>query len=303
MELVHLEAVDVVDECHWRWRLTSAQGAFLADHTVALARGSVELEGFTDLYEMLRWRADLQDRLHSEGQLVSRVGRWMGEQVLGAVGDALIVRAPVTVRVAVPEGAPWLWSRPLELAHVGGEPLAVQDVSFVFAHAVASQESGGQFKGAVGERLRMLGLFSLPTGGGALALRHERHRLARMVQEVATSEAKGVELRVVQYGVTRERLEQIVEEGEGWDILHFSGHGLPRGLVLEHEDGSEDLIDVDELIRLLGPTRRQLKLVTLSSCYSAADAATTTLQELGVRIEVAPVPADGPPRTKLRMLK
>jgi hypothetical protein len=40
-----------------------------------------------------------------------------------------------------------------------------------------------------------------------------------------------VELHVLQYGVTRDRLRDLLEQGEGWDVIHFSGHGLPGALV------------------------------------------------------------------------
>ena len=50
------------------------------------------------------------------------VGAWIGEQVLGDVGRALVERAPVTVRVELPAGAEVLAYRPLELGWVG-EPV------------------------------------------------------------------------------------------------------------------------------------------------------------------------------------
>jgi len=73
-----------------------------------------------------------------------------------------------------------------------------------------------------------------------------------------------------------------VEEGEGWDAVHFSGHGLAGGLVLEREDGSQDRVATGELVGLLRPVRERLKLVTLSSCESAAATAAETLRLLGI---------------------
>ena len=35
-QALRLEVVDFTDADHWRWRLTDANGAFLADHEVAL---------------------------------------------------------------------------------------------------------------------------------------------------------------------------------------------------------------------------------------------------------------------------
>jgi hypothetical protein len=98
----------------------------------------------------------------------------------------------VTVRVRVPAGAEALLQRPFELAHAEGRPLALQDVSLVF-------EAAGGVTGArapVGERLRMLAVFSVPTDVSALALRRERYRLSRLVHEIAVREGRALELRV-----------------------------------------------------------------------------------------------------------
>ncbi|HEY7202578.1 MAG TPA: AAA family ATPase, partial [Candidatus Dormibacteraeota bacterium] len=75
------------------------------------------------------------------------------------------------------------------------------------------------------------------------------------------------------------------------DVVHFSGHGLAGGLVLETEEGSRDLVEAGDLIELLHPARDQLELVTLFSCLSAASTAASTLRRLGL----PPVPADAAP--------
>jgi GNAT superfamily N-acetyltransferase len=80
-------------------------------------------------------------------------------------------------------------------------------------------------------------VFSLPDGGNALNLRRERFELARLVREIARVHGKAVELRVLQYGATRQRLENALLEQAGWDVVHLSGHGLADGLVLEDDAG------------------------------------------------------------------
>ena len=70
--------------------------------------------------------------------------------------------------------------------------------------------------------------------------------------------------------VTREQLAQTLQRGGGWDIIHISGHGSPGELMLERPDGTSDPVRADELIELLGPARERVKLVTVSSCWSAA---------------------------------
>ena len=216
----------------WRWVLTEPGGAFVADHQVRLGPAEPGYEAFTDLYGYLGWRADPQDRVASEAALVAEAGRWIGERVFGAVGTELVARAPAVVRVLVPEAARVLAFRPLELAVVAGRPLAVQGITLVLQ---VGQKPGG-VKRLVGDRLRVLGLFSLPEGGSALNLRRERFELARLLQEVAEVSGRGVELRVLQYGVTRDRLREVAREGAGWDVVHISGHGGKGAFVLEHPE-------------------------------------------------------------------
>ena len=81
--------------------------------------------------------------------------------------------------------------------------------------------------------MRMLAVFSLPEGAGALNLRKERFELARLVHDIAKVNNKAIELRVLQYGATRQRLEEALLEQAGWDVVHLSGHGLPAGLILK----------------------------------------------------------------------
>jgi hypothetical protein len=123
--------------------------------------------------------------------------------------------------------------RPLELGYVRGRPLAVQDVTFVMQ--VGGEETASR-AGPVGDRLRVLGLFSLPEGGQPLNLRRERHALVRLLRGIGAI-GRAVDVRVLQYGVTRDWLRTVLEEGEGWDIIHVSGHGAPGELLLETEDG------------------------------------------------------------------
>ncbi|MGH8895872.1 MAG: CHAT domain-containing protein, partial [Egibacteraceae bacterium] len=121
-----------------------------------------------------------------------------------------------------------------------------------------------------------------PVDAGALSLRRERYQLAQRIHTIAAVNGKAVELRVLQYGVTRERLGEVLVEADGWDVVHVSGHGLPAGLLLEHADGRGDLISSPDLVELLAPGRGQVKLVTVSSCSSAALTAAEHLRLLGI---------------------
>lgn len=270
MQVLRLEAVEFAGPDRWRWVLTGAGGEFLADHQVDLTGSEWELEAFTDLPRYLRWHVAPDRRLAGEAEILARVGAWAGERLLGPVGAALADAAPAVARVVVPADPPQaarLLGWPLELAHAGGRPVGRQDVTLVFQHG--DEVAAARLVAGVGERLRVLGLFSLPAEGRPLNLRRERHALVRLFGEIAGA-GRATDVRVLQYGVTRERLRQVLEEAEGWDVIHVSGHGLPGELELETADGQADRISASELADLLAVARERVKLVTVSACWSAA---------------------------------
>jgi hypothetical protein len=174
-----LVADEVKDPWHWFWRLKDERGTLLAHHEVSLDRTDWRAQAFTDLYRYVRQHADPGRRSHSTAELLGQVGAWAGEHVLGAVGPAIVEQGtPVTVRVELPADqalADGLQYLPLELAHVQGKPLALQDVSLVFE--VCPAGAAPRDKDPTVKRLRMLAVFSLPTGAGALNLRQERYTL------------------------------------------------------------------------------------------------------------------------------
>jgi hypothetical protein len=275
-----LRAVDVAGPCRWRWLLVDEHsGVSLADHLVELDPRAAETDAFEDLYRFLRWRADPDRRVTSEAELVCRVGAWIGSVVLGErISRVIAMSAPVTVRVVVPPGAEFVAFRPLELAHIGGVPVAAQGHVAVVYDFPGSPRS---VKAPVGEALRMLAVFSLPTATSVLALRRERYALTRLIHRVAARGRQRVELEVAQYGMTRAALADLVESGGGWDVLHLSGHGGAGEFLLENPDGSADPVSIAELIGLLRPARQRLKLAVISSCQSAAAATAETLRWLG----------------------
>jgi tetratricopeptide (TPR) repeat protein len=204
--------------------------------------------------------------------------------------------------VSVPAGLESVLLWPLEL------PLAARgDVTFVYD----VNPAGGDAKDAVSGSLRVLAVFSQPTKTSVLALRRERYALARLIRRMARRRAL-VELTVVQYGVTRERLADIAGTGDGWDVLHLSGHGGRGVLLLEHADGSPDPVETSELIGLLRPARHRVKLVVVSACESAADITAQTLRLIGLpdqaeqvaesRPAEASAAADGVARALIREL-
>jgi hypothetical protein len=251
--------------------LTGPGGKYLADHQVDLAGSGWEFEAFTDLPGYLRWHLAPDRRLEQEADIVAQVGAWAGDRVFGPVGAAMMAqRGPVMVRVVVPEDPPdarqvLFW--PLELAHVEGKPLAAEGVTLVMDPSGADVVTDLP---PVAERLRVLGLFSLPVGGRPLNLRRERQALVRMFSELAGT-GRAVEVRVLQYGVTRDRLQEVLEEAVGWDVIHISGHGAPGELELETADGAADPVTATELVGMLEAAgSERVKLISVSACWSAA---------------------------------
>jgi hypothetical protein len=283
-----LEALDFESPTHWRWRLSDSTGIFLADHVVNVDSSAWQFEAFADLQRYLRSHAAPDRRLASEAELVAQVGDWVADRMLGPVAGVLAQRrGPVRLIFGdgssptgpATDGLRGLAFWPWELARVGGRTLAAQRVTFV-TDLFPERSSGA--KRDVGDQLRVLGVFSLPEDVGALNLRKERYALARLVHEIATVNNKAVELKVLQYGATRQRLEDLLLEEAGWDIVHLSGHGLPDGLLLETETGRRDLVSSRDLVDLLDAGAEQIKLVTLASCESAAVTANDHLRVLGL---------------------
>ncbi|NEA64736.1 CHAT domain-containing protein [Streptomyces sp. SID12488] len=262
---LHVE--DFAGPDRWRWVLVAPDGGVLARHEVRLDPTGPQYEAFLDLPGYLRRHAAPDVRAAREREIVRDVGTWIGTEVLGPVAPALLAAAPAVVRVVVPRNVPAarrLMFVPLELAHARGRPLAVQDVTLVTQWG-AGREGGERERD---RPVRVLALFSLPEGSRALNLRRERLALTRLFTDAARS-GRAVEVRTLQYGVTRERLRAVLARPAGWDLVHVSGHGTPGELLLETDAGRPDRIRAPELVDLLGAARG-VSLVTLSACWSAA---------------------------------
>ncbi|HKP85164.1 MAG TPA: hypothetical protein VJZ26_03650 [Blastocatellia bacterium] len=216
------------------------------------------------------------ERVRRADDVLAELGEWMGAKVFGAVGEKLLdyEQSPACiVQVRVPHEAQNLLFRPFELAHLSGKPLAERGFRLIYTVAHKSDQMPGRAapkQGGKSETLRMLGVFSLPRDATPLNLRQERYRLQQMVCRFAQKRGRAVELRLLQYGATRQLLQEVLQEAPGWDAVHFSGHGLEGELILEKPDGAADRIDAEVLAKLLRPARERLKLLTLSACYSGA---------------------------------
>jgi tetratricopeptide (TPR) repeat protein len=278
---LRLEVREFQDLTRWRWVLTGPGMAFVADHEVRLDGRCWQYEAFADLLGYLDWHVAPDRLAEDEARIVGEVGTWIGTEVLGPVADALVKARPATVRVIVPPEAQSLLFRPLELAHVNGRPLALQDVTLVMQPGPDDGSNSRE-----GNRLRVLGLFSLPDGGQPLNLRRERHALVRLITGIAAA-GKAADVRVLQYGVTRDRLRDVLEEAEGWDVIHISGHGAPGELLLETDAGLPDRVAAGDLADMLDLARDRVKLITVAACWSAALTAAEQRRLLGL-----PAPRD-----------
>ena len=262
---LRLTVTDYLEATRWRWALHDGRGSFLADHSVRLDPTTREYRGFIDLSDHLEYHRPI----HPPEKQLEDLGAWVGQAVFGGLGQALWARRSspaIAVQVVVPEAARDLLSRPFELARFAdGTSFREAGVRFVYgldegttARAVAKEPARNC--------LRILAAFSLPAGANPLNLRRERHGLQRLVRELNQTRGLAVELRVLQYGATRETLREALEEAEGWDIIQLSGHGRKGELLLEDGRGGSDTIGADELGGLLNLSGARLKLLILDAC-------------------------------------
>jgi tetratricopeptide (TPR) repeat protein len=288
------------DDTHWRWVLSDADGRFLEDQEVALDAADPTYEIFKDLPRQLRFN----ENVRPAEDILAELGKWMGEKVFGRVGEKLLAyeRAPAcVVRVRVPPEAQNLLFRPFELAHLGGKPLAERALRLIYTVAHEPGRTPGRSAPKeidAPDVLRVLGVFSLPRDATPLNLRQERYRLQQLVRDFVRKGNRAVELRLLQYGATRQLLTEVLEEAPGWDVMHFSGHGLEGELILEKPDGTADQIDAEELAELLRPAGARLKLLTLSACYSGAADLRAARAQIGLDNPPPTHQPDAPAQTK-----
>ncbi|MER5195207.1 CHAT domain-containing protein [Streptomyces sp. NPDC002755] len=234
--------------------------------------------------------ARIEDQVRSAGQWIATVG-------LGEMAGHLEALGPSVVRLQLPPALADFEALPWELALVGGRPLARHGVTMV--RGVRTPSDVVRDRPDLPPRLRMLALFSLPRAVAPLDLGAHRTVLRGKLLALGAgggSDVTPLELRTRQFGVGRTTLRAMLDEPEGWDIVHVVAHGLPGTLLLEHPDGSEDAVATPDLIQLLSRLRNRVKLVFLSACWSggqlphAQDAAGA---ESGPRARTAPE-AGGP---------
>jgi hypothetical protein len=277
---LRLTLTDYLDATRWRWVLKDSRDRFLADHDVRLDPTTREYGGFLDLSTYL----DYHQPIYPPARQLDDLGAWIGEKVFGGLREALWARQAspaVAVQVVVPQAAEALLFRPFELARfANGTSFRKAGVRFVYGIEEAPHEEVA--KEPTEGALRILAAFSLPVRSNPLNLRRERFGLQRLVRELNQTQNLAVELRVLQYGATRDTLREALEEAEGWDIIHFSCHGQQGELLLEDDRGGSDTIDANELGELLDHVKARLKLLILDACYSGVGRHAVAREQVGL---------------------
>ena len=253
----------------WSWELSS-RGIPLARHDVRVDPADPSFEAFTNIQAYVTWRTSPRTPQSVKSEVLDDLGRWITAKLFGPIADALCDGLPTVVNVVLPPAASHFASWPFELAWYDGSAVAVRDV--VFTYEVARAGSSPADRAPVEAPVRVLGVFALPAGQRPLSLRNERRQLERLFWQMSADAGLDVRFSFVQYGVTRERLAQVLREPNGWDIIHISAHGVAGGLALEAPDNSLDIIGSNGLLRLLEGAPPRLRLVALSSCSSAGAA-------------------------------
>ena len=128
------------------------------------------------------------------------------------------------------------------------------------------------------DRLRVLAVFALPETSSALGLVQERRALVRVLQDdPAARGTPPADLRVLQYGATKDSVQAALADPEAWDVIHLAGHGGPGRLYLEDAAGGPEPVETGELLDWLAPNRGRTRLVVLSACESGVARATRIL--------------------------
>lgn len=181
-----------------------------------------------------------------------------------ARGTGRASRGTATVEVILPCPAAALGLLPFRGHSCRRPDLALRRVTFTFHVCPDGGHAPPLAKRSPTDRLRILAVFSLPSGTTALALRRERVALTRLLERVGGD----IELRILQYGTTRQTFRQACTDPSGWGVVHVSGHGEAAGIILETPDSAPDPVSVADLVGLMLPLRDAVNLVTLS-CASA----------------------------------
>lgn len=213
-----------------------------------------------------------------ERAAVAEIGVCIAEEVLGKEIFAALYAAKSqrTLRIQLPDAGdtenhlaaalarvPWEIAQPKADADTLGERnLLVRVVHDMQAPTSTPIEL------AADESLRVLFVFAESRDSPPLGARKERRELLRLFgKEIYPN--RRVVAHFLTHGVTRERLSAQIQENDGYQIVHWSGHGHRNLLELCKPGGEKDLLSGGELLNLFNDAGGFLpRLFFLSACHS-----------------------------------
>jgi tetratricopeptide (TPR) repeat protein len=118
--------------------------------------------------------------------------------------------------------------------------------------------------------LRILFVFAEMPGSRLLSMRLEREQLLNLFFESILPQ-RNVEVDILCYGFSRQRLENLIRSKGGYNIIHWSGHGNYNRLELHGSQGNPDPLSGQDFVELIIKSGGIIpQLVFLSSCLSGA---------------------------------
>lgn len=124
-ETLILEARDFKDPQHWRWVLKDDQGKQIDDYEVRLDAADANYQAFLNLQNELDLRSSPDNWIDEQREFLGKIGTWISQNIFSRIGQHIIDRTPVTVKVIIPPEATGIMYLPLELAHFDGGPLSL----------------------------------------------------------------------------------------------------------------------------------------------------------------------------------
>ncbi|WP_155126546.1 hypothetical protein [[Actinomadura] parvosata] len=269
-----LRATNIEGAGSWRWELTGASQPW--DRNVGLDSRADEYQGFHDTYAYLNHSTAAERTFRDDEARIKRLGDWIGNHAYDNELPVLI--QDKLVRVQIQQNSTSLLGHAMDLARIGDRWLFDHLAAFVHQ----SDSSGAKpFAGdkRKADTARVLAWFAEPDPSSPFTLHRERRQLEKVIDDASQVP---IELKVLQYGVTRDRLLAVIQEHPHWDVVHIASRGSGDVLPLVTADGRADSIRLDELADLLAPTRSRLKLLALWLNRNSARTIARTLRRLGI---------------------
>ena len=271
------------------FRLLNEAGDYKGSHEIAVTpERAADWEGIFDTrrhverYEEQQQREGA-DKPETADQILTRLGVFLGQEVLGADIMRELTASPQRRTLLVklpPTGADPLAAAfarvPYEIARLAPDKpslmernLAVRIEMADTAQTDAAVREAAE-KVAAGETLRVLLVFAEAPGSRPLGMRQERQELLNLFYREILPKTRA-QIDVLCHGVTRAALTEQITAAQGYHIVHWSGHGHLNLLELRGADGQQELISGEALAQLFADAGGFMpQIVFLSACLSGA---------------------------------